>query len=98
VPAESKRLYRRIGRRDRWFLALLLVAALVATPAAVVLLQNDSARGADDRCVTVMRASIMGGATYKYCGASAVVACRQFAGEHKALAARCEALGFMRRP
>jgi len=98
VPAESERLYRRVSRRDRWFLALLLVAALVATPAAVVLLQNNSARGANDRCVTVMRASIMGGATYKYCGSRAVGACRQFAGEHKALAARCEELGFMPRP
>jgi hypothetical protein len=97
VPAESERLRRRISGRDRWFLALLLVAALVATPIAVILLQNGSPRSSDDRCVTVMRASIMGGATYRYCGASAATACKRFGSRHEALAARCEALGLLQR-
>jgi hypothetical protein len=45
-----------------------------------------------------MRASIMGGATYKYCGTNAITACKEFAAHDNALAARCEQLGFVRRP
>lgn len=95
MPAETKRLQRRITPRDRWFVAVLACAALVGTPAAVLLSAHSARPGADAGCVTTVRASIMGGATYKYCGASAVTACRQFASEDKTLAARCEALGFL---
>jgi hypothetical protein len=69
----------------------------VATPSAVVLLQHGSHPGTDDRCVSTIRASIMGGATYKYCGASVATARRQFATDDKGLAARCDQLGFLRR-
>jgi hypothetical protein len=98
VPAESERLRHRITGRDRWFLALLALTALVGTLGAVLLLRHGSDPRTDDRCVTTMRASIMGGATYKYCGASAVTACRQFATEDKGLAARCEELGYLKSP
>ncbi|MHB8643328.1 MAG: hypothetical protein ACYDA3_10635 [Gaiellaceae bacterium] len=98
MPAESERLRRRISGRDRWFLALLALLALVGTPGAVLLLSHRSHARTDDRCVTTMRASIMGGATYKYCGANAVTACRQFAAEDKALAARCAELGYLKTP
>jgi hypothetical protein len=97
VPAESERLQRRITGRDRRFLGLLVVSALVGAPSAVFLIPHGSGPSTDANCVTTMRASIMGGATYKYCGANAVTACRQFAAEDKALAARCEQLGLTRR-
>jgi hypothetical protein len=95
VPAETQRLQRRITPRDRWFVAVLACAALVGTPAAVLLSSHDARPGADAGCVTTVRASIMGGATYKYCGARAATACRQFGGDDKRLAARCEALGYL---
>jgi len=98
VPAESERLRRRITGRDRWFLALLALLALVGTLGAVLVLPHGSHLSTDDRCVTTMRASIMGGATYKYCGASAVTACQQFANDDKALAARCLELGYLKTP
>ena len=97
MPAESERLQRRITGRDRWFLALLALLALAGTPGAVLLLEHGSHPSTDGRCVTTMRASITGGGTYKYCGANAVAACRQFASDDKALAARCEKLGSIRR-
>jgi hypothetical protein len=97
VPAESERLQRRITGRDRWFLALLALLVLVGTPSAVILLPHGSDPSTDAGCVTTMRASIMGGGTYKYCGANAVAACHRFAVEDEALAARCEELGLMRR-
>jgi hypothetical protein len=97
VPAESERLQRRITGRDRWFLALLALVALVGTPSVVLLLPHGTHPSRDARCVTTMRASIIGGGTYRYCGANAVVACRQFATADEALAARCETLGLTRR-
>jgi hypothetical protein len=97
VPAESERLRRRITGRDRCFLALLALLALAGTPGAVLLLQHGSHPSTDARCVTTMRASIVGGGTYTYCGAHAVAACRQFATGDEALAARCGALGLIRR-
>src|SRR5258708_34326553 len=78
VPAESERLRDRITGRDRWFLALLALTALVGTLGAVLLLTHGSHPRTDDRCVTTMRASIMGGATSKYCGVSAATASPQF--------------------
>jgi hypothetical protein len=96
VPAESERLRRRISGRDRWFLLLIAVAALVATPSAVLLSRHGSHSSPDPNCVTVLRASIMGGATYKYCGASAIAACKQFAARDKGVAAQCEARGLSR--
>ena len=97
MPVESERLQRRITGRDRWFLALLAALALAGTLSAVLLLPHGSSPSTDARCVTMLRASIMGGATYKFCGANSVTACRTFANEDKALAARCEQLGLMRR-
>ena len=97
MPAESERLQRRITRRDRWFLALLALLALIGTPSALLLRLHDSHPNTNVRCVTTIRASIIGGATYKYCGADAVAACRQFATEDKAFAAQCEQLALTRR-
>jgi hypothetical protein len=98
VPVEAKRLQRRLTGRDRWFLAVLACAAVVGTPTAAVLLAHSSHPSTGAGCVTTLRASIMGGATYKYCGADVPAACRQFASRDKGLAARCGTLGFIRRP
>ena len=98
MPAEAKRLQRRITGRDRSFLVVLAAAALVGTPSAVLLSQHRSTPSPDAHCVTMIRAFIMGGATFKYCGADAVVACRQAPTTDKGLAAQCERIGLVRRP
>lgn len=96
MPAESERLRRRISGRDRWFLVLIAVTALVATPSTILLARHGSHPSTDPNCVTVLRASIMGGATYKYCGTNAIAACKQFSANDKGLATRCEQLGLWR--
>jgi len=95
VPAESERLQRRITGRDRWFLALLAVLALAGAPGTFLLLSHGARPSTD--CVTTMRASILGGATYTYCGANANTACRQYATGDKALAAQCQKLSATQR-
>jgi hypothetical protein len=96
VPAESQRLLRRISARDRWFLAVLVGAALVGTPAAVLLAQHDPSPNTGARCVSTTRAGIMGAGTYKYCGADAIPFCRQFASGDDDLTAQCKKFGFLR--
>lgn len=91
MPAESIRFHRRIRPRDRWFVALVACATLVGTPTAVLLSSESSGAGAG--CVTTIRASVMGGATFKYCGADAVAFCRQSGAGDKGTASQCEALG-----
>jgi hypothetical protein len=90
VPAESRRPRRRIGSRDRWFL-VLAATALLGTPITALLVHDDvsSTPGA---CVRTVRASIMGGATFTYCGLKAVEFCRSATGEGR-VAAGCETLG-----
>jgi len=98
VPTESERLRRRISKRDKWFLGLIAGAALVGTPSAVLVLQASSHPHTDPHCVTTLRASIMGGATYKYCGKNAIAACKQFAAHDTGLAVQCEKRGLLRTP
>jgi hypothetical protein len=78
VPAEATRLKRRLGARDRWFLALLAFAALTGTVGALLLTHSGASLNAerDARCVEVIRASWMGGATFRYCGSDAEAFCR----------------------
>lgn len=97
MPAESQRLRRRISGRDRSFLVLIACAALIGTLAAALVVHRRADPRPDPNCVTTMRASIMGGATYKYCGANAIAGCKAFAAHDSGLAARCVQLGFMRR-
>jgi hypothetical protein len=85
VPAESQRLLRRVGARDRRFLAVVAGVAAIATPVAVVFSGSHPPSG----CVTTTRAGFMGGQTYRYCGAAAVVACRTRAARDPSLAASC---------
>ena len=97
MPVETGRLQRRIGPRDRRFLALLACAALVGTPSAVLLGGHGERSSVGARCVTTTGASIMGGATFTYCGASAVAFCRRSASGDERVAARCARLGLARR-
>jgi hypothetical protein len=101
MPAEAVRLRRRLGARDRWFIALLACATLIGTLATIVAgrVGGDSPEtGA--RCVTVSRASWMGSATIRYCGAEAEAYCResragQSAAGHAESVARCREAGLL---
>jgi hypothetical protein len=94
VPAEAVRLQRRLGARDRWFLILLALAVLVGTAAALAVDRaSSSGANADAGCVSITRASWMGAATFKACGADAVAFCRRSAGGAEEIAAKCDAEG-----
>jgi hypothetical protein len=94
MPAEAIRLQRRLGARDRWFLTLLVLAVLVGSAVAVAIGRSGSSdASADAGCVSIMRASWMGGATFKACGANAVSFCRQSARGDKEINAKCEEQG-----
>ncbi|HVC87482.1 MAG TPA: hypothetical protein VNC40_08665 [Gaiellaceae bacterium] len=92
MPAEVERLQRRVGTRDRWFLGLGLCAALVGAPVGV-LLARPGASSTADTCITTVRASMMGGATFRYCGPDAAAFCQASGAEDKSVAAKCRELG-----
>jgi hypothetical protein len=95
VPAEAIRLQRRLGARDRWFLALLGLALLVGSAGAFAVGRSSSSgASADAGCVSITRASWMGAATFKACGANAVRFCRQSARGDEEVAAKCEKAGY----
>jgi len=91
------RLERRIGRRDRAFLAGLTCAALLAVPAFVLLGRNDarpaSLTGAG--CIEAAHAGVLGGGTYRYCGSDARSFCARFAPAEAAIAGKCARLGLV---
>jgi hypothetical protein len=98
MPAEVIRLQRRLGTRDRWFLGLLALAVLIGTAAALAVGRYSSSdAGADAGCVSITRASWMGAATFKACGADAVAFCRRSAAGDEQIAAKCEEAGLARR-
>ena len=66
MPAEASRLQRKLGRRDRRLLAVLACAATVGGPAAAFALGGGGAPPADG-CARVVKASWMGGATFRDC-------------------------------
>lgn len=92
MPAESRRLRRRVRSRDRWFLAAAACVAVVGTPVAIVL---TSSSGAGDRagCVSRIEAGFMGGQTRTVCGARAAALCHA-ARRDAGLAAECRRAGF----
>jgi hypothetical protein len=92
------RFRRRIGARDRLFLGLFVLVTVVATVTAVLVRDQLAQPAPGSRCVTVIRASFMGGATFKYCGASAARLCRTVAPADKDLATQCGSLGLALRP
>ncbi len=98
MPAEVIRLQRRLGARDRWFLGLLALAVLIGTAAALAVGRNRSPdASADAGCVSITRASWMGAATFKACGADAAAFCRRSAAGDHEIAAKCEEAGLATR-
>jgi hypothetical protein len=96
VPAEAGRLHHRLGTRDRWFIAILVVAMLIGAVATILAAQagGGSSLARRSGCVSVKRASWMGGATLSFCGGDAVTYCRktgigQFAAGHPESIAAC---------
>lgn len=69
MPAEVGRLQRGLGRRDRRLLAAVACAAAVGGPAAALALSGSPPP--DDGCARVIKASFMGGATFRDCGRGA---------------------------
>ncbi|MHB8649103.1 MAG: hypothetical protein ACYDBR_02840 [Gaiellaceae bacterium] len=74
-------------RGDRWFLALVVCGVAAGVPAAT-LLGRASGTGRP-RCVSVVRAGFVGGATFTYCGPRAAAFCRSKAGRAGDAAAAC---------
>jgi hypothetical protein len=99
VPAESARFTRRLGPRDRWFIALTAVVTVVAV-IAILIAMRGSESGARDatRCVGVESAGFMGAIHTQYCGARATAACRRLADREKELPAQCARLAPALRP
>jgi hypothetical protein len=101
MPAEAVRLQRRLGARDRWFIAVLVAATLIGALATIVVGRvGADASEAGARCVAVSRASWMGSATIRYCGAEAEAYCResrpgQSAAGHAESIERCREAGLL---
>lgn len=89
MPAEANRFERRLGRRDRRFLAALACAALIGTTVAAVAAGHGPDAPPQAGCVTLDQPGVMGGGTWHFCGANAVAFCRQHAAEDDRLAAQC---------
>ena len=98
MPVEAHRLRRRITRRDGWFIGLLAVVALVVMAWGIMLSASGPSASARAGCVATLRASIMGGATTRYCGVDAVTACRELAPDDAELAAQCDRIGVAVQP
>jgi len=92
MPAEAARLTRRIGRRDRRFLAALAGAGAAGTAVAALFVTHGEASTPRSDCVTLDQAGVMGGGTWRFCGVAAITFCRQNAANDSALADRCRRL------
>jgi hypothetical protein len=91
MPAEGERLLRRLGRRDRFFIGMVVVLAAVGVVVALLLGNGGQS---DAGCVVYSRAGFTGNETFRYCGAKARPFCLQSAAAHgAAVVARCERLG-----
>ena len=91
------RLERRIGRRDRAFLAALAGAALLSVP-AFVLFGRDGTPPASQTgagCIEAAHAGVLGGGTYRYCGGDAKSFCARFAPAETEIAGKCARLGLV---
>jgi hypothetical protein len=91
MPAESARLFKRLGVRDRWFVGLATAAVVVGTPLAIVFGANTSPH-VPAGCVTTIVPHLTGGATRTYCGAAAVEFCRRSQAKGAGPAAQCAKL------
>ncbi|MDX6579292.1 MAG: hypothetical protein QOJ47_841 [Gaiellales bacterium] len=96
MPAEAARFYRRLARRDWWFIALIVIATVVVTAGSIVFSEGNGGRRAQKGCFSLERASIMGAATTTYCGADAARFCRKAPAGDGEIASKCDALGLKR--
>jgi len=91
VPAETQRLQRRLGIRDRVFLALVGVAAVAGSTVAIVMADSGGIPYKAG-CVSRTQAYTMGAATGQYCGAYAVTFCAKVAETDTSVAEQCRRL------
>lgn len=87
MPAETARLARPVGRRDRLAVAILLCACALAA-VGTARAQGESpppGRG----CVQADVAGVLGGGTVRGCGRGAFAVCRVYAAASPSLAAQC---------
>jgi hypothetical protein len=91
VPAEAARLARRPSARDRRFIVVVVVtsAAVAAASAVAVAAERHAGHLENGRCVKTVRASMMGGATFTYCGPAAIRFCTGTAGSSGSTAGAC---------
>lgn len=74
-------------------MALAALGTLVGCAVILLAARADSSSGtAAGPCVSVIRASWMGGASFRYCGADAAAYCKRFAATDSELAAQCARL------
>jgi hypothetical protein len=97
MPAESSRLFHRVGKRDRWFVAIAAGAAIAAAPAAVVF-GGQGSSGLPAGCVSRIEPGFMGGQTHTFCGADAVEFCRSQAASGGSVPADCKRTDFVAEP
>jgi hypothetical protein len=68
MPAEAARLTRPIGRRDRRLMAVLATAGVLLAGGGAAFTTLRSGHGsAEERCVVVPAAGVMGGGDWHYC-------------------------------
>jgi hypothetical protein len=91
LPSEASRLARRVGPRDRRFLAGLAALAVIGAAAGAVSLGGGPAPVAS--CVSFDAPGVMGGGTWHLCGGAARSFCTAHAGESRTLAVGCAVLG-----
>lgn len=81
-----------LGRRDRFLVVAVVLAAAVAVAEAITLSGGGS--HANARCVVVHVPSTMGGASLRNCGAAAHAFCRTQGKRDPAIAAACRKQGY----
>ena len=91
MPAEAHRLARRFGRRDRLVIGAVALAGVLGTAGAVAAGGSHGQR-TDTRCLTYSEAGVMGGGSWRLCGASAVAFCNSRRVKAPTLAAQCDHL------
>jgi hypothetical protein len=93
VEGQAERLVTPLRRRDRRFLVVMGVVALVAIIVVVIhaATRPDSAKG--ERCFTASFAGAVGGTIVHHCGAAAVHYCRYNASAPE-VAKACRKEGF----
>jgi hypothetical protein len=91
MPAEGQRLYRRLGRRDRFFIG---IAVVLAAAGVVIALLVGNVSQSNAGCVVYSRAGFTGNETSRYCGTKARAFCRDgAAAAGTGVVAQCVRLG-----